>query len=131
MDLSNKITNEILKFTGYLPENKSDFKIGDKVYCLIFGEGEIVDIADDEEYPLVINFNKFEEYKSFTYTGKFLNYTSINKTLFHFEDKPFEDNDREDLNDIKRSFSNKNRALIRTYLQSIKQNKNCLDTYDF
>ena len=30
-------------------------KVGDKVYCLPFGEVEITDIKEDDEYPIFIN----------------------------------------------------------------------------
>ena len=49
--MTNKETLELLK---PIMLDGSE-KVGDKVYCLPFGEVEITDIKEDDEYPIFIN----------------------------------------------------------------------------
>lgn len=51
-------------------ENKSIFKVGDKVYDIRFGWGEVVAIIADRSYPVEVDFNGCEE--TYTYTGQYI-----------------------------------------------------------
>lgn len=51
-------------------ENKNIFKVGDKVYDIRFGWGEVVAITADRSYPVEVDFNGGEE--TYTYTGQYI-----------------------------------------------------------
>jgi len=44
------------------------FKVGQTVYHRSYGEGKVIKIQDNDEYPIIVNFN--EEQTSFTFDGR-------------------------------------------------------------
>lgn len=59
-------------------ENKTIFKVGDRVFDFIFGWGNIAGICDSLNYPIMVNFDNLKhETKQFTLDGK---YVYTNKT---------------------------------------------------
>lgn len=64
-----------------------EFKIGDKVYCAIFGEGNVIAIGTDNVYyPVCVEFFNHEARRTeYTYDGRL--YTYANRTLFFSEPK--------------------------------------------
>lgn len=63
---------------------KLDFsksKIGDKVYSITEGNGVIIDIGSDDEYPIFVKFEKCNHRFTYTLDGKFNRY-SKNPTLY-------------------------------------------------
>lgn len=62
-DLLNKLKNKTM-------ENKSIFKVGDKVYDIRFGWGEVLSITMQETYSVNVDFNGQEE--TYTPLGRYL-----------------------------------------------------------
>lgn len=64
------------------------FKEGDRVWCCVWGWGEITDIfgINDSECPIVVNFNGRTE--SYTLKGQI--YTTSQRTLF-FKEQQFDE----------------------------------------
>ena len=61
-----------------------EFKVGDKVYCAMFGEGRVIAIGTGyESYPIHVEFSSDTE--DYTYDGRL--YTYANRTLFFSEPK--------------------------------------------
>ena len=73
------------KFT-YNKKSSGKFKIGDKVYCLLFGKGQVVNIyfGDDEKskYPVHVKFKDYLSIKTFTEDGLF-DCENENRSLYH------------------------------------------------
>lgn len=63
---------------------KDEFKVGDTVYCTMYGEGFIEHIDENGDYPVSVAF-KNGAIKSYTKHGRF--YAEVNRTLF-FEEIP-------------------------------------------
>ena len=51
---------------------KTIFKVGDKVYHINFGWGEVKSINNGNYYPLIVKFNNLVNEASFTFDGKIL-----------------------------------------------------------
>lgn len=65
----------------------ADAKVGDKVKCMMFGDGKITEMLRDEEYcQLVAIFDNFPYRTRFTLDGKF--YRDIDQSLFYEDDLP-------------------------------------------
>lgn len=65
-------------------ETADEFKVGDKVYCAIFGEGEVVAIwTEYKYYPIHVEFSS--DTRDYTNDGRL--YTYANRTLFFSEPK--------------------------------------------
>jgi hypothetical protein len=47
-----------------------DFRVGDTVYCVIFGEGVVRKIYNGDNYPVLVEFNYEECRQSYTLSGK-------------------------------------------------------------
>ena len=60
------------------------FKVGDKVWCLMFGEGRVEEILNTGPYPIRVKFEDSEE--TYTTDGK-LFHSGKNRTLFFSEPK--------------------------------------------
>lgn len=60
------------------------FKVGDKVWCLVFGEGQVVAIHTECTYPVRVKFGT--QVEGYTANGK-LFITAKNRTLFFSEPK--------------------------------------------
>lgn len=80
-------------------ENKpyfADAKVGDKVKCIIMGDGEIIGIHnDDEDYPLIIIIHEKSPFKArYTINGQY--YRDVNQSLFYENDFPVIITDKEE-----------------------------------
>lgn len=65
-------------------ETADEFKVGDKVYCAIFGEGEVVAIGTGyESSPIHVEFSS--DTQDYTHDGRLSTYA--NRTLFLSEPK--------------------------------------------
>lgn len=90
-DLPNKLKNKTM-------ENKSIFKVGDKVYDIRFGWGEVVILTEHELYPVEVDFNGRRE--SYTLLGYYdidhlqslLSLTEYNLQGFS-QERPFDPQD--------------------------------------
>jgi hypothetical protein len=58
------------------------FKVGDKVYCPLFGWGVVVDYSAGKTYPISVSFS--DRHDSFTAEGKLLQ-RSPQPMIFHTE----------------------------------------------
>lgn len=59
------------------------FEVGQKVYSLAHGWGEVEEIRkDNSEFPIMVNFRKSGVY-SFTENGRLFSYAPV--SLFHYE----------------------------------------------
>jgi hypothetical protein len=65
-----------------MSDNKEydDFRVGDTVYCVIFGEGVVKEIYNKCDYPVVVKFNYRECKQIYTLSGK--PYTGSSRALF-------------------------------------------------
>ena len=63
-----------------------EFKVGDKVKCMMFGEGEIGEIDRIRAYCVLVYFFACTIPKRYNKQGLFNDYA--NQTLFHLEDFP-------------------------------------------
>ena len=61
---------------------KDEFKVGDEVYCLIYGKGVVENIEEGETYLVLVEFNNGNE-EEYTEDGKLLE--DGNRTLFFKE----------------------------------------------
>lgn len=59
---------------------KSNFKVGQTVYCVLFGEGVVEEIVDGATFPVYVNFGGQNTSRSYTEDGKYQ--TNYNRTLF-------------------------------------------------
>lgn len=41
--------------------NQNDFQVGDKVHCLLFGEGTVTGFRKNSEFPVIVQFNGKED----------------------------------------------------------------------
>ena len=63
------------------------FEVGDKVICLVFGQGEIVEIEDDDTcYPVLVELYNTGILKYYTLLGGY--FDDDYKTLYHADEKP-------------------------------------------
>ena len=64
------------------------FKIGNEVYCLMYGYGKIIFIHDDakNQYPITVHFKNATSPKNFDFNG--FCFGATNKTLFHTYENP-------------------------------------------
>lgn len=60
---------------------ETKFKVGQTVWCILNGEGKVVSLNYDSEYPVTVLFNETED--SYTIDGKIL--TEKNRALFFSE----------------------------------------------
>lgn len=63
---------------------KDEFKIGDVVYCIIYGKGVVESTDGNGDYPIAVMFNE-EIRKTYTKNGEY--YKQCNRTLFFEEVK--------------------------------------------
>lgn len=62
----------------------TQFKVGQTVWCLLYGKGEVVEIDNiGTDYPVEVCFENTGESEFYTRDGKY--YTVANRTLFHSE----------------------------------------------
>lgn len=63
----------------------TQFKVGQTVWCLLYGKGEVVDTTDLDggDYPVEVCFKNTGESEFYTRDGKY--YTVANRTLFFSE----------------------------------------------
>ena len=62
-------------------------QIGDSVYCLIFGEGKVIDITHNNDNPVVVEDN-YENVLRYNYNGEPENpYRNTLRTLFYSKPK--------------------------------------------
>jgi hypothetical protein len=60
-----------------------DFKVGDRVWCLVYGWGKITQIDYSEDYPITVKFDNFSV-TYYTVDGK-LSDSTKNRSLFFEE----------------------------------------------
>ena len=61
------------------------FKVGQTVWCLIYGQGVVTDVDSkrtEEIYPVFVKFQNYDELQNYTMEGKFHNQGNI--TLFPY-----------------------------------------------
>ena len=77
--------DEFIKIkTEYAVSNH--FNIGDKVHCLLYGEGQIVDILKNSDYPIEVEIKADKSVRTYSAEGQYANNT--NKVLYHINEKP-------------------------------------------
>lgn len=64
--------------------NNCNFKVGQTVWCLIYGEGKVVQIKSRGAYHITVEFNNVDE-QYYTHEGKY--HVDGNRTLFFSEPK--------------------------------------------
>jgi hypothetical protein len=60
-----------------------DFKVGDRMWCLVYGWGKITQIDYSEDYPITVKFDNFSV-TYYTVDGK-LSDSTKNRSLFFEE----------------------------------------------
>jgi hypothetical protein len=59
------------------------FKVGDTVYCILYGKGKCVAIKKNENYPVVVKMEEKGEFICYSYNGQ---YSSGQKQVLFFEE---------------------------------------------
>ena len=62
-----------------------EFKVGDKVICLLWGKGVVIEVKKGGLYPIIVDFG--DNVSSFMKSGKNFS-THTQKVLYHIEENP-------------------------------------------
>ena len=60
------------------------FKVGQEVWCLLYGKGKVVKVYDTDDYPIKVEFDNADS-QYYTRDGTY--YVDCNRTLFFSEPK--------------------------------------------
>ena len=60
------------------------FKVGQEVWCLLYGKGEVVKVYDTDDYPIKVEFDNADS-QYYTRNGTY--HVDCNRTLFFSEPK--------------------------------------------
>lgn len=60
------------------------FKVGQEVWCLLYGKGKVVKVYDTDDYPIKVEFDNADS-QYYTRNGKY--HVDCNRTLFFSEPK--------------------------------------------
>ena len=58
---------------GSAPDRKikpDEFEVGDKVWCVVFGEGAVTEVDSDDDYALCVYFGAVDGYEYYTKDGR-------------------------------------------------------------
>lgn len=64
--------------------NNCMFKVGQEVWCLLYGKGKVVKVYDTDDYPIKVEFDN-ADCQYYTRNGKY--HVDCNRTLFFSEPK--------------------------------------------
>ena len=64
--------------------NNCMFKVGQEVWCLLYGKGEVVNVSDTDDYPIKVEFDNADS-QCYTRNGTYN--VDCNRTLFFSEPK--------------------------------------------
>ena len=86
MQESNKVANAVSQVNNK-EQTPDEFKVGDVVYDLLYGKGEVVEILHKNNlYPVIVTFDVGAE-DTFTHQGKRFAHQPCNRTIFFSEPK--------------------------------------------
>ena len=63
-----------------------EFKVDDRVYCLVHGEGKVTAVNNKSDHPITVQFFTVKSIVHYLSTGKFSSDTS--KVLYHLDEEP-------------------------------------------
>lgn len=49
-----------------------EFRVGDRVWCVLHGEGKVTSVQESEEYPVQVTYCNFDDYNYYTLNGEFV-----------------------------------------------------------